>query len=163
MSFRRDKPNWSVMCGCPNQLGQLSGLHRKEFLWEINLTLNKWAKMDKSHQKSKDIVPWRLFLSLCEVLAWFEPRSTFKHASEKLLKVHTLFGLCLISDVFERHTSTGSDLFSLLISLDATKFVLLSVLTLKETICPRICKKHTTEECKTSTSGWRASLKNVVA
>ena len=33
----------------------------------------------------------------------------------------------LISDVSERHTSTGSEPFSLLICLDATKFVLLSV------------------------------------
>ena len=44
----------------------------------------------------------------------------------------------LSSDVFERRTSTGSEPFALLISLDATIFVLLSVLTLIETICPKI-------------------------
>ena len=41
--------------------------------------------------------------------------------------------------VFEPCTSTGSEPFSLLICLDAIKFVSLSVFTLIETICPRIC------------------------
>ena len=45
------------------------------------------------------------------------------------------------SDVFERRMSTGSGRFSLLICLDVTKFVLLSVFTLIETICPKICSK----------------------
>jgi len=45
------------------------------------------------------------------------------------------------SDVFERRTSTGSEPFSLLVSLDATVFVLPSVLILIETICPKICLK----------------------
>lgn len=35
----------------------------------------------------------------------------------------------------------GSESFSLLISLDATKFVLLIIFTLKETICSKICLK----------------------
>ena len=35
----------------------------------------------------------------------------------------------------------GSESFSLLICLDTTKFVLLSVFTLKETICYKICSK----------------------
>ena len=47
----------------------------------------------------------------------------------------------LSSDLFDRRTSTGSEPFSLLISLDATIFVLLSVLTLIETICPKIWSK----------------------
>ena len=47
----------------------------------------------------------------------------------------------LSSDVFERRTSTGSDPFSLLISLDATIFVLPRVLILIETICSKICSK----------------------
>ena len=47
----------------------------------------------------------------------------------------------LSSDVFERRTSTGSKPFSLLVSLDATIFVLPSVLIPKETICPKICSK----------------------
>ena len=57
------------------------GLHCKEFLWEIKLTLNKWTKMGKSYKKCKDIVPRRLSLSLYEVSGWFTPRSTFKPAS----------------------------------------------------------------------------------
>ena len=44
-------------------------------------------------------------------------------------------------DVFERRASTRSELFSLLICLDATKFVWLSVFTLTETICPKVCSK----------------------
>ena len=47
----------------------------------------------------------------------------------------------LSSDVFELRTSTGSEPFSLLVSLDATVFILPSVLILKETICPKICSK----------------------
>ena len=47
----------------------------------------------------------------------------------------------LSSDVFERHTSTGSEPFSLLVSLDATIFVLPCVFILIETICPKICSK----------------------
>ena len=55
----------------------------------------------------------------------------------------------LSRDVFERCTSTGSEPFSLLICLDAIKFVLLSVFTLKETICPRICSKSRPKSAKT--------------
>ena len=47
----------------------------------------------------------------------------------------------LRSDVFEQRTSTGSEPFSLLIGLDATIFVLPSVLILIETICSKICSK----------------------
>ena len=45
------------------------------------------------------------------------------------------------SNVFERRMSPGSEPFPLLMCLDATNFVLLSVFTLKEMICPRICWK----------------------
>ena len=43
--------------------------------------------------------------------------------------------------LFEQRTSTGSEPFSLLIGLDATIFVLPSVLILIETICSKICSK----------------------
>ena len=56
--------------------------------------------------------------------------------------------LSLSNNVFERHTSTGSERFSLLIYRDATKFVLLSVFTLKETFCPRICSKSRRKSAK---------------
>ena len=59
----------------------------------------------------------------------------------------TIGSLC--RNVFERRTLTGSGPFSLLICLDATKFVLLSVFTLKETICPRICSKSRPKSAKT--------------
>ena len=54
----------------------------------------------------------------------------------------------LSSNVFEGRTSTGSEPFSLLIYLDATKFVLLSVCTLIETICPRICSNSRPKSAK---------------
>ena len=54
----------------------------------------------------------------------------------------------LSGDVFERRMSTGSEPFSLLINLDTTKFVLLSVFTLKETICPRIWSKSRPKSAK---------------
>ena len=44
----------------------------------------------------------------------------------------------LSNDVFERRTSTGSEVFFILKQLDATKFVFLSVFTIIETICPKI-------------------------
>ena len=44
-------------------------------------------------------------------------------------------------DVYEQCTSTGNEAFSLLICLDAFKFVLLSSFTLIETICPKMWAK----------------------
>ena len=54
----------------------------------------------------------------------------------------------LSSNVFEPCTSTGSELFSLLICLDATKFVVLSVCILIEKICPKICSKSRLKRAK---------------
>ena len=54
----------------------------------------------------------------------------------------------LSSAVFEGHTSTGSELFSLLMSLDATIFVLPSVFILIETICPKFCSKPRLKSAK---------------
>ena len=54
----------------------------------------------------------------------------------------------LSSDVFERRTSTGSEPFSLLISLDATIFLLPSVLIIIKTICPKICSETRLKSAK---------------
>ena len=62
-------------------------------------------------------------------------------------------------DVFERRTSIESKAFSLLICPDAIKFVLLRVFTLIETICLQIWAKPL-QECRESTSGWHALLKD---
>ena len=56
--------------------------------------------------------------------------------------------LSLSRNVFERRTSTGSERFSLLMYRDATKFVLLSVFTLKETFSPRMCSKSRLKSAK---------------
>ena len=47
--------------------------------------------------------------------------------------------------------------------LHASKFVLLRVFSVIETIFPKNLVKIITQECKKSTSGWRASLKMVAA
>ena len=47
----------------------------------------------------------------------------------------------LSKDVFERRTSTGSEVFSLFICLDTTKFVLLSFFSPIKTIYPRVSTK----------------------
>ena len=52
------------------------------------------------------------------------------------------------SDGYERCMSTGGEPFSLLICLGTTKFGLLSVFTLKETICPKICSKSRLKSAK---------------
>ena len=68
----------------------------------------------------------------------------------------------LSKDVFGRHTSTGSESFSLLICLDANKFVFLRIFSLTESICLNIWSKSRPKIGKKSTSGWRASLKKIV-
>ena len=69
----------------------------------------------------------------------------------------------LSSDIkfFERRTATGSKTSSLFIRLDATTFVLISVTTLIDTICLKICTRTTAQVCKKSTSGgcWNALSK----
>ena len=64
----------------------------------------------------------------------------------------------LSSGVFEWRTATGSKTSSLFICLDATTFVLISVITLIETICLKICPRTTAQQCKKSTSGGLAGL-----
>ena len=54
--------------------------------------------------------------------------------------VSSLLG-SLSKGVFERRTSTGSEVFSLLTCLDDIKFVFLSFFTVIEAICLKICAK----------------------
>ena len=54
----------------------------------------------------------------------------------------------LSKDVFEGRTSTGSEPFSLFISLDANKFVLLSFFSLVKTIYPRVSNKPLPNDAK---------------
>lgn len=62
----------------------------------------------------------------------------------------TVETLSLGSEVFVLRTPTGREPFSVLICLDATKFVLPSVSTLKEAICPNICLKTQLQRAKSS-------------
>ena len=54
----------------------------------------------------------------------------------------------LSKDVFERRTSTGSEAFSLLICLDANKFVLQSFFSLIKTIYPRVATEPLPNDAK---------------
>ena len=54
----------------------------------------------------------------------------------------------LSKDVFEPRTSTGSEAFSLFISLDANKLVLLSFFSLLKTICPRVSTRPFPSDAK---------------
>ena len=65
--------------------------------------------------------------------------------------VHTIGSLS--KGVFERRTSTGSEVFSLLTCLDDIKFVFLSFFTVIEAIWLKICAKPPS---KKATSGSRA-------
>ena len=56
----------------------------------------------------------------------------------------------LSKDVFERRTSTGSEVFSLLICLDANKFVLLSFSSLIKTIYPRFSTEPLPNDAKST-------------
>ena len=65
----------------------------------------------------------------------------------------------LMLDVSGWCMSTGSETFSQLIFLDATKCILLSIFTFTETNCQKIWGKLLTSNKKTATSGWPAWLK----
>ena len=54
----------------------------------------------------------------------------------------------LSKNVFEPHTSTGSEAFSLLICLDANKFVLLSFFSLIKTIYQRVSTEPLPNDAK---------------
>ena len=71
-----------------------------------------------------------------------------RYFAEVFARRHLMTLGSLSSDVFERRTPTGSKPFSLLISLDATVFLLPSVLILIETICPKICSKSWLKSAK---------------
>ena len=73
--------------------------------------------------------------------------NAFLNLPNRQVKCYGTLG-SLSSDVFERRTSSGSEPFPLLISLDATVFILPSVLILTETICPKICSKSRLKSAK---------------
>ena len=74
---------------------------------------------------------------------------------------------CLLSSAKKKkkwRTSTGTEVFSLLVCLDASKFVLLCLYTYAfrdDSPPPQNLCKTTAQECKKSTSGLLGSLKNV--
>ena len=129
-----------------------------------------WWRMERMLQ--------RIIYNLFFVLGMWRAPQRGRHEFKIL---HVWIG-SLSSERFERRTSTGSEPFSLLISLDATVFVLLSVTHVNRKwaffsfnkpwryrICiakclnsyrdnsPKHLFKITDQECKKSTFGWRAS------
>ena len=74
------------------------------------------------------------------------PNLTFSlPSSSSLLKVSNR---SLSKDVFEGRMSTGSEVFSLFIYLDANKFVLLAFFSLIKTIHPRFSTKPLPNDAK---------------
>ena len=68
---------------------------------------------------------------------------------EEVTRKEVILGIGNLSkDVFERRTSTGSEAFSLLICLDANKFVLLSFFSLIKTIYPRVATEPLPNDAK---------------
>ena len=82
----------------------------------------------------------------------------------KQISCHKIAIGSLSSDVLERRTSTGSERFSLLICLDANKFVLRSVLNLKRrfvqelTIIYPVLNGHGLDLCSLSRVSYRTAL-----
>ena len=79
-------------------------------------------------------------VSDCEIGSFSEVRTPVNRDLTKLGN--------LSKDVFERRTSTGSEVFSLLICLDANKFVLLSFSSLIKTIYPRFSTEPLPNDAK---------------
>jgi len=99
----------------------------------------------KSQSDSRTVVSslWTIYsFNMCETLHTRAQVTLSNLKSQDLSYESTGKKLgTLSSDIFERRTSTGSEPFSLLISLDATIFLLPSVFIIIETICPKICSK----------------------
>ena len=70
------------------------------------------------------------------------------HTARGFSDLYHAFVRSLSTNVFERRTSTGSEVFSLLICFDTTKFVLLRVSTIIETVCPKVCSKSQLKSAK---------------
>ena len=62
--------------------------------------------------------------------------------------IHPVIIESLSKDIFERRTSTGSEVFSLTICLDAKKFILISFFSLIRTIYPRVSTKPPPSDAK---------------
>ena len=92
-------------------------------------------------------------MNFCEKLFQTKLLSRLSHKVCRLLSSPVLLRSSLIlgslsSNVLGRRTSTGSELFSPLILLDTTNYVLLSVFTLIETTCPNVCSKSRLKSAK---------------
>ena len=92
-------------------------------LWSIS---NSWLQMREASSKTI----WELVLSSTGKIKFMLMLSY-----QKALSLRQLGSLS--KGVFERRTSTGSEVFFILKHLDAPKFVFLSVLTIIETSCPK--------------------------
>ena len=86
-------------------------------------------------QNAKAYKPWQALFCLTDGLD-LRPLSRLRS-----LRAH-------FKDVFEGHTSTGSEPFSLFICLDANKFVLLSFFSLIKRIYPRVSNKPLPNDAK---------------
>ena len=96
----------------------------------------------------------------------FPPKKLFRPENSDCAECVTFSLPCinLSSGIFERQTATGSKTSFLFICLDATTFVLISVITLIEMICLKICPRTTAQEPlpKNAKVHFRWPLKRVI-
>ena len=118
----------------------------------FHVVVVQWTskKCTKKRDARAELLFWSLIVLFFEVVVERRRRSCLSSL------------MSLSKDVFGRGTSTGSESFSLLICLDANKFVFLRIFSLTESICLNIWSKSRPKIGKKSTSGWRASLKKIV-
>ena len=93
----------------------------------FHVVVVQWTskKCTKKRDARAELLFWSLIVLFFEVVVERRRRSCLSSL------------MSLSKDVFGRGTSTGSESFSLLICLDATKLVKLSIFTVVETICQK--------------------------
>ena len=102
---------------------------------------------------------WLWFLALCSKTARNTCYAGYAKAYTVFFPGTRGYIGSLSKDFFERRTSTETEALFLLVWLDATKFVYLSVFTYIKTICAKIWAKPLPKNAKKTTSGWCAPLK----
>ena len=124
-------------------LARSNGMIRRNLLPSFTVVCEtKWSETKRNEMKIRSLRNDNL-LSCCvysDILnRKFPPKKPFRPENSDCVECATFslprIKFNLSSGVFERRTATGSKTSSLFLYLDATTFVLISVITLIETIC----------------------------
>ena len=132
--------------------GKRSGLHVALVFNFFQLIMASNCPHRETHRRVKALNMWNE-----QILLSLRIAALFRFCLRAGAALHRLVTCCscsfalgnLSKDVFEQRTLTRSDaLNSVLICLDSTTFLLLSVFTLKDTICPKILAKPLPKNAK---------------